>query len=130
MGSHAAGGMVILNSDRAVILAKGVHFPFLSDPMMVEALVFREAIGWCLANGFTIMRFEGDAQVIIEKVLRKDIRDNHIGAILEEIVNSFASNLGFSVRFVGRRNNRVAHLVAKQALSLFQAACRSFDFQA
>ncbi|CAL1354012.1 unnamed protein product [Linum trigynum] len=130
LGSHAAGGMVILNYDRAVILAKGVHFSFLGDPMVVEALVLREAIGWCLANGFTVMRSEGDAQVIIEKILRKDVRDNRIGAILEEIVNCFASNIGFTVRFVGRRNNRVAHLVARQALSLFPTTCRSFDFQA
>ncbi|CAL1384042.1 unnamed protein product [Linum trigynum] len=129
LGSHAAEGMVILNSERAVILAKGVHFPFLSDPLMVEALALREAIGWCLANGFTMMRFEGDAKVIIEKILWKDIRDSHIGVILEEIVNSFASNLGLSIRFVGRRNNRVAHLVARQALPLFPTACRSFDFR-
>ncbi|CAL1392026.1 unnamed protein product [Linum trigynum] len=130
LGSHAAGGMVILNSDRALILAKGVHFLFLDDPMMVEALVLWEAMGWCLANGFTVMRFEGDTQVVIEKILWRDVRDNQIRAILEEIVNLFASNRGFTVRFVGRRNNRVAHLVARQALSLFPTTCRLFDFQA
>ncbi|CAL1357044.1 unnamed protein product [Linum trigynum] len=130
LGSHAAWGMTILNSAREVILAKGVHFPLLGDPMMVEALALREAIDWCLANGFNVMRFEGDAQVIIEKILRRDVRDNRIGAILEEIVNLFASNVGFTVRFVGRRNNRVAHLVARHALSLFPTTCRLFDFQA
>ncbi|CAL1367563.1 unnamed protein product [Linum trigynum] len=121
--------MVILNFDRAVILAKGIQFLSLVDPMMVEALVLREAIVWCLANGFTGMRFEDDAQVIIEKIHRKDVRDNRVEAILEEIVNSLASNMGFTVRFVGRRNNMVAHLVARQALSLFSSPCRSFDFQ-
>ncbi|CAL1409720.1 unnamed protein product [Linum trigynum] len=129
-GSHEVDGMVILNSDKAAILAKGIQFLVLDDPMIIEILVLREAIACCLECEFTAMRFEGDAQVIIEKILRNDVRDNRVGAILEEIVNSFAVNMGFNVRFVGRRNNRVAHLVARKALSLFPTTCRSFDFQA
>ncbi|CAL1387087.1 unnamed protein product [Linum trigynum] len=129
-GSHSAGGMVIMTSAREVLLVKGVSFPGMDDPMLAEMLVLREAIVWCVGNGFTAVRFEGDAQVIIEKILQRDTRDNRVGSILEEVVQAFDMNRGFSVRFVGRRNIRVAHLVARKALYLYPTTCRLSDFQA
>ncbi|CAL1413810.1 unnamed protein product [Linum trigynum] len=50
---HSTGGMVILTPDREVLLAKGIQFPVIDDPMVVELLVLREAILWCQGLGFT-----------------------------------------------------------------------------
>ncbi|CAL1404113.1 unnamed protein product [Linum trigynum] len=74
--------------------------------------------------------FEGDAKVIIDKVNQAATRDNRIGVVLEEIVRCLGSHMGFSIRFVGRDSNRVAHRVARKALTLYPASCRLFDFQA
>ncbi|CAL1400065.1 unnamed protein product [Linum trigynum] len=129
-GSHSAGGMVLLDPHREVLRAQGVQFGAIDDPWVVEALVLREAILWCVANGFQEVRFEGDAKVIIEKINQAETRDSRIGMILEEIRHCMVHNSGFSVRFVGRRNNRVAHAVARKALALYPSTCRSFNFQA
>ncbi|CAL1362741.1 unnamed protein product [Linum trigynum] len=129
-GSHSAGGMVLCGQGRSVLRAKGVQFARIDEPMVVELLVLREAITWCLEWGLSEVRFEGDAKVIIDKINQADSRDNHLGAVLEEICQHFDAHPGFSVRFVGRDNNRVAHSVARKALSLYPSGNRLFDFRA
>ncbi|CAL1353289.1 unnamed protein product [Linum trigynum] len=129
-GSHSAGGMVLLTPTREVLMAKGVQVPCVDDPRVAELLVLREAVWWCLESGLLGVRFEGDAKVLIDKINQKDARDDRVGAVLEELVQIFSSSPGFRVRFVGRRNNRVAHLVARKALSLYPTGSRFFDFQA
>ncbi|CAL1400038.1 unnamed protein product [Linum trigynum] len=47
-GSHSVGGMVILNPARDILLAKGIQFSVIDDPVVVELLVLREVILWCL----------------------------------------------------------------------------------
>ncbi|CAL1401701.1 unnamed protein product [Linum trigynum] len=128
-GSHSARGVVLMTRGRDTLMARGGQFPCIDDPVVVEVLALREAVWWCLENGFTEVCFEGDAKVIIDKIIRAEIGDTRMGAILEEIVSCFALHPGFSVWFVGRRNNRVAHMVARQALSLSPTAGRLFDFQ-
>ncbi|CAL1383031.1 unnamed protein product [Linum trigynum] len=118
-GSHSAGGVVLMTPQRDVWLVKGVHFPCLDDPMVVELLVLREAVVWCLELGLSEVSFEGDAKVIIDKINQADVRNNRVGAVLEELLQYFRSHAGFSVRFVGRRSNRVAHSVARKALPLY-----------
>ncbi|CAL1395371.1 unnamed protein product [Linum trigynum] len=129
-GSHSAGGVVLLTPTREVWMAKGFQFPCIDDPMVVELLVLREAMWWCLEAGLSGVRFEGDAKVLIDKINQKDARDDRVGAVLEELLQICSSSPGFRVRFVGRRSNRVAHLVACKALSLYPTGSRFFDFQA
>ncbi|CAL1353003.1 unnamed protein product [Linum trigynum] len=128
--SHAAGGMVVLCSGDGVLLAKGIQFLSIEDPVVAEVLALREAVRWCIARGFGEVCFEGDAKVIIDKVRRREAEDSRMGAVLSEVVQLFVAHPGLSIRFVGRRSNRVAHLVARKAISLYPTACSVFDFQA
>ncbi|CAL1372837.1 unnamed protein product [Linum trigynum] len=128
-GSHSAGGMVLFGPGRTLLMARGIQFAQMDDPAVVELLVLREAIIWCMEQGLSAVRFEGDANVIIDKINQADTRDSRLGAVLEEIVLYLRAQSGFSVRFVGRKNNRVAHLVARKALSLYLTMSRFFDFQ-
>ncbi|CAL1400622.1 unnamed protein product [Linum trigynum] len=50
-GASSAGGMVLMNGTREVLLARGIQFPGLVDPMVIELLTLREAINWCLGLG-------------------------------------------------------------------------------
>ncbi|CAL1388801.1 unnamed protein product [Linum trigynum] len=128
-GSHSAGGWVLYDGMGNVLLASGVQFPGMDDPAVVELLVLREAVLWCLDHGFTEVRFEGDAKMIIDKINKADTRDSQLGAVLEEVVHAVGSTPGYSVRFIGRRRNRVAHLVARKALALYPTLNRWFDFR-
>ncbi|CAL1381153.1 unnamed protein product [Linum trigynum] len=102
----------------------------MDEPATVELLVLREAILWCLRLGYHVICFEGDAKVVIDKINQSNTRDSRMGALLQEVVSYCTLHQGLSVRFVGRSNNRVAHVVAKKGLALYQASCRSFDFMA
>ncbi|CAL1397907.1 unnamed protein product [Linum trigynum] len=128
-GSHSAGGMVLLGLGREVLWAQGYQFPGVDAPSVAELLCLRESMRWCIAHGLTTVRFEGDALVLIDKIKKGSTADSQVGAILEEVVHLFDSCDGFGVRFVGRRNNRVAHLVTRKALSLYPTMSRLFDFQ-
>ncbi|CAL1361006.1 unnamed protein product [Linum trigynum] len=127
--SHSAGGMVLFDPARTLLLARGVQFSQMDDLVVVELLVLREAIIWCVEQGLSEVHFEGDAKVIIDKINQADTRDSKLDAVLEEIAHYFRTQPGFSVRFVGRENNRVAHLVARKTLSLYPTMSRFFDFQ-
>ncbi|CAL1391415.1 unnamed protein product [Linum trigynum] len=128
-GSHSAGGMV-LSSEGGVLRAAGVQFSVIDDPVIAELLALREAVKWCLAQGFSMIRFEGDAKVIIDKIRRREVDDSRMGAVLSEVVQICALHPGLSIRFVGRRSNKVAHLVGRKALLMYPAACRAVDFRA
>ncbi|CAL1358535.1 unnamed protein product [Linum trigynum] len=129
--SHSAGGMVLLSPDGAVVAARGVVFPEVDEPMLVEVLALREAILWCRGRGCVLVHFEGDAKVVVDILLLAQGSDSTASAIFREVLLYLAENVGFSVRFVGRSINRVAHLVvARKALSLYPIASRSFDFVA
>ncbi|CAL1359430.1 unnamed protein product [Linum trigynum] len=130
MGSHSAGGFVVLSPTKVIQVAEGLQFPGIDDPLVAEVLVLRDAIMWCRARGIVEVCFEGDAKVVIDKINQADASDSRIGAILAEIIHHLADCSGFSIRFVGRGSNRVAHLVARKALSLYPTASRFFDFQA
>ncbi|CAL1369609.1 unnamed protein product [Linum trigynum] len=128
-GSHSAGGMVLFDPARTLFLARGVQFAQIDDPAVVELLVLREAIIWCMEQVLSEVRFEGDAKVIIDKINQANTNDSWLSAVLEEIVQYFRAQPGFRVRFVHRENNRVANLVARKALSLYPTMSRFFDFQ-
>ncbi|CAL1375269.1 unnamed protein product [Linum trigynum] len=129
-GSHSAGGMVLLDQGGVPRMASAVRFPGMDDPMVVELLTLREAMIWCTQEGLEQVRFEGDAQVVINRLAEYPVQDSRAGAIFQEVQRYMGEREGFSVRFVGRRSNRVAHLVARKALSLYPTMSRSFDFVA
>ncbi|CAL1400646.1 unnamed protein product [Linum trigynum] len=88
-GSHPAGGMVLLSSSGDVLMAQGIQISGIDDPVVVELLVLREAIAWCLGQGFSGIRFEGDAKIIIDKINCQDARNSRLGAVLEEVLHFF-----------------------------------------
>ncbi|CAL1409912.1 unnamed protein product [Linum trigynum] len=49
--SYCSDGDGLMNQCGMILLAKGVQFADIDDPMVVELLVLREAILWCMENG-------------------------------------------------------------------------------
>ncbi|CAL1387379.1 unnamed protein product [Linum trigynum] len=78
-GSHSAGGMVLVDPGWTLLRAKGVRFTQIDEPLVVELLVLREGIIWCLECGLCEVRFEGDAKVIIDKINQADTSVSHLG---------------------------------------------------
>ncbi|CAL1360746.1 unnamed protein product [Linum trigynum] len=98
--------------------------------MQVEILALRDAVHWCVQRGLSVVRFEGDVKFIIDRLNQAQNNDSRAGPIFREVLSYLSEHIGFLVRFVGRRSNRVAHLMARKALSLYPTPCRSFNFVA
>ncbi|CAL1390732.1 unnamed protein product [Linum trigynum] len=83
--NHTRQGMVILTPAREILLVQGVQFEGLDDPMVAELLTLSDAVSWVRNLCFMEMRFEGDAKMVIEKILQRDTRDNQVGAITSPV---------------------------------------------
>ncbi|CAL1392677.1 unnamed protein product [Linum trigynum] len=79
--------MIIMNQAGEVLLAQGVQFVGIDDPLIAEMLTLREAICWCLASVFMEVRLEGDAKVVIDKINRSDTTDSQIRAFSWKLCN-------------------------------------------
>ncbi|CAL1406979.1 unnamed protein product [Linum trigynum] len=117
-GSHGAGGWALQDPTGMVVAASAALYVGIWEPALVELLAFPDALRWCLAFGFQSMVFAGDAQVVVGKIRDGEVDDVHGGMLLEEIRSMRDLFQEFRVIFVGRESNRVAHLVARKALSL------------
>ncbi|CAL1378166.1 unnamed protein product [Linum trigynum] len=50
VGSHSAGGMVLLDPHRGILLAQGTQYRSIDDPLVVEALALLDATSWLMAS--------------------------------------------------------------------------------
>ncbi|CAL1360054.1 unnamed protein product [Linum trigynum] len=66
--SHSADNMVVKSQTGGNLMARGLQFRGIYDPLDAEALALREAILWCWDSSFAVVRFEGDAKVLIHKI--------------------------------------------------------------
>ncbi|CAL1400672.1 unnamed protein product [Linum trigynum] len=126
--SHSAVGIVLQGPYGVVVRALGKGLADLTDPMLVELMAIREAILWCRSMGLHDVCYQGDAKVVIDKLLAGCAWDCYGGAVLREVQELLANVTGDVLRFVGRDNNRVAHRVARKALSLYPTLIGGFDF--
>ncbi|CAL1389207.1 unnamed protein product [Linum trigynum] len=83
--SFAEHGCFCGGYTRNVVGTRGMWYVGLQNSMLVEALALRDAIHWCQNKGFDMVRIEGDAKVVIDKVNVGVVRDETVGALLEEI---------------------------------------------
>ncbi len=83
-----------------------------------EAVAAREAIQFAVEVGISEAEVEGDSLTICTALMRQDSGYTTFGAVLEEacLLASMFHRCSFS--HVKREGNRVAHMLARQALDL------------
>nr|GMC57716.1 uncharacterized protein LOC109174447 [Ipomoea batatas]GMC62787.1 uncharacterized protein LOC109174447 [Ipomoea batatas]GME21368.1 uncharacterized protein LOC109174447 [Ipomoea batatas] len=85
------------------------------DPMMPEAFVVREALGWIKQHGLIHAKAEVDYFNFILRVLHYSNKHSHAGSIAHECRHCLISSLiGYEVRYIRRDGNRVAHVLVKE----------------
>ncbi|XP_024190567.1 uncharacterized protein LOC112194577 [Rosa chinensis] len=90
------------------------------SPRAVESLALLHGLKFALHVGFTKLEIEGDALIVLN-TLHDDSEDLCLeGHILDEVKHLVKSFISCSWRFVRRDYNKVAHRLAKEALSLSQ----------
>ncbi|CAL1357242.1 unnamed protein product [Linum trigynum] len=95
--SHSTGGLILKDERDFVVFVLGLFFEVMDDPLVVETIALREAIQWCRDIGLAQVQFEGDIEILIDKINAKDARGSRVGAILEEILHTLDIHRGFNV---------------------------------
>lgn len=121
-------GMVIRDSDGDLIAARMIPWPTVYEPGEAEALTIREALKWIKSFSLDRIQVESDCLQVVNA-----IHNCHLLSSLDLLVNDILviardfSNLSFS--FVKRSANRVAHTLARKALSMSDCMdCLSVPF--
>ena len=108
-------GVIIRNSQGAVMASLSQRIPFPHSVEAVEATTVRATITLALDLGFKEVEVEGDSTTIVKALSQSKTHYTFYGHIINDI--KFASQLLVSVKFmhVKRDGNKVAHSLARRA---------------
>jgi ribonuclease HI len=114
----AGAGMVIRDHIGQFLAGGCWQYGVIQDPLIIEMLACRDAVQVAKVHGFSHVILETDSQVVVSMWNRTDSNKSvgyHIIGEIKEVVGSFQ---GFNLLFARREANSVAHLCAREALSL------------
>ncbi|KAA3455432.1 reverse transcriptase [Gossypium australe] len=115
---HSYSGFVIRNS-RGLVMGSGtVLNKFVSDPFTAEAIACLQALNFSHEMCFSHVQMEGDSRTTIVKInqVLPDYSDTRTYIEEIKIKASFFHHISFC--HVDRRANMVAHMIAKERISL------------
>ncbi|XP_042939571.1 uncharacterized protein LOC122274613 [Carya illinoinensis] len=110
---------VIIRDWNGVVVATLRHqresFP---DPVVAEALGALKAVSLCQQFLLDRVILEGDAKVVVDDINCDTVKWNSGGMIIQDIKHKLSSMGEWSVQFIPRNINTIAHILAKDALKL------------
>ncbi|CAN1145622.1 hypothetical protein LINPERHAP2_LOCUS14781 [Linum perenne] len=83
----------------------------------VEAQALLEAMSWGESEGWTMVVFESDAQEVVRAIQTSPRDDTEFEDILRACDAVLRWNPGFSIAFVRRGQNKIAHELARHSTS-------------
>jgi hypothetical protein len=110
-------GVVIRDVAGLVMAARTKVILYITDPAAAEALAVWEAVVLAREVGGSRILLEGDSSVIVSTLGTRESSLRVYGQILDDIKSQFSFFLSVEVKHVRRNANRVAHVLAKYALS-------------
>ncbi|KAL5804219.1 hypothetical protein ACOSQ3_031019 [Xanthoceras sorbifolium] len=109
---------VIIRDSRGIVMASYVNgFDSLYFPPIAEALVILRGITLAVQTGLLPICVELDAEFVVNLIMSKATPISEIGVVIEEILLLISMHPVYSVRFIPRLANRIAHGLAKFGLS-------------
>jgi ribonuclease HI len=110
-------GICIRDSARQLVLGLSNFSHYSSSPAEAEALGLLEAIKFSIDSGMNLVIFESDSKIVIDVVNSDSVPQNELGDIVHRCKDLLATHNGYVVRHVRRQANKVAHTIARAALS-------------
>ena len=87
-------------------------------PSVIEALSFREALGWLKEVGMSLVLLESDALVVINAIKHCKVDDACFGLIIADCISLLKEIPNCSVSFVRRSTKQVAYVLARASVSM------------
>ncbi|XP_050220467.1 uncharacterized protein LOC126670697 [Mercurialis annua] len=108
-------GFVVRDFAGNIILAGARRFLSIVAPIAIEALELRTLMEEVLLTGYKDIICEGDCQILINIVNSSSSNNRDAGVVFEDILNLIFHFSEIRFLYVNRKNNWVAHLMAKKA---------------
>lgn len=110
-------GVVIWDGNGAVVAARASFLPYIDDPSAVGALAAWHAVKLDREMGGTCIIIEGDSMEVVMALRKSRYNYRNYGHLLEDIATSLSFFQFVKVVRVRRDANKVAHVLAKSAIS-------------
>ncbi|XP_074341872.1 uncharacterized protein LOC141679267 [Apium graveolens] len=110
--------LIIRDHTGSFVAAKTVCTSMVSTVFEAEALAILEGLQWLLSMNHTRVTIESDSMLAVRAL--QGVQENllEVGHVLNACRTILDSNSGYSISWVKRQANRVAHLLAKMPCSL------------
>eukprot|EP00257_Ricinus_communis_P027818 XP_025015232.1 uncharacterized protein LOC112536661 [Ricinus communis] len=106
-------GMVIRDSAGSFVMGADGSSPGLFNVKLAEAIGLREAVQWVLSLGRSNVIFEYDAKVVVDAVLSGAADLFEFGAVIADCRLLLQHGCNYSVQFIRKQANLVAHSLAR-----------------
>jgi ribonuclease HI len=110
-------GVVFRDSRGKLLVARCVTKKGCLEPAGAEALALLLAIQMCREMGYSKLHLEGDAKAVIDAVHSTEVDRSWMGHLIEDVKVELQAVLYWQLTFVRREGNKVAHDLAKFALT-------------
>ncbi|CAL1372514.1 unnamed protein product [Linum trigynum] len=128
LGLLGTSAFVIKDSSGCLLSAQARQWDGVNDALVLEALALRDVLLECQRRNLHSVSVARDAKIIIDKCYARDFHHSKVGILLKEICCLLDDLPDYSLRFIGRSNNREAHSVARHALFMSPRMFKGFDF--
>jgi ribonuclease HI len=116
--SSAGAGIVVRDDAGEVVMVEGHKYSHISDPFIAEMLACRDAMLLARSKGWLRVAIETDCQTIVKVWNGGNEQRSPCSQLVREMKCLLSNFQGFSISFVKREANKVAHACARAALSL------------
>ncbi|XVF51873.1 hypothetical protein PTKIN_Ptkin04bG0219100 [Pterospermum kingtungense] len=108
-------GMLVRDERGHFIAGRTCWFNSKLSSREAEALGLYQAISWCLARGYGRVVFELDAKLVVTAMQSTVLDLSEFGTIILNCKSIFNQGEAFSLNFVKRQANKVAHALARSS---------------
>ena len=109
--------MVLRDREGKYLGGRARWYDYSRDALTMEAFACRDALKLARELGVTRLSLETDCQEFVHLWASRGTQRSEVAGLLAEITEVNHSFLTFSLNFVSRDSNRVAHELAKQVSS-------------
>lgn len=106
-------GMVLRDHTGKFIEGRVGCMPEVGSIFEAEAIGIREALSWIAGKGLTQVSFESDSLLSIRALRGDGGNQLEVGHVIQHCLELLQSNPTFSLDFISRQANKVAHEVAR-----------------
>ena len=110
-------GMCFRNHLRQLLLGKSGYLHLSASFLEAETIALLKAIKMAISNGFHFVWFETDCKLLADDLSSSTVPNTEFGDLVSQCRILLSTNSDFTVLFVKRQANKVAHSIARASLS-------------